>query len=71
MQRAEFPAESSQSEDSPDSSDQMEDLKPEADTGNSEVRSRKAEPRVVEPTTSSNQQPDTQIVLPSEVGRYR
>ena len=64
MQRAEFPAESSQSEDSPDSSDQTEDLKPEADTGNSEVRSREAEPREVEPTTSSNQQLDTQIVLP-------
>ena len=29
MQRAEFPAESSQSEDSPDSSDQTEDLEPE------------------------------------------
>ena len=64
MQRAEFPAEPAQSEDSSGRSDQTEDIKPRANTESSEVRPREVEPREVEPTTSSNQQPDTQIVLP-------
>ena len=64
MQRAEFPAEPSQSEDSPGSSDQAEDTEPRADTESSETGPKEVEPREVEPATSSSQQPGTQIVLP-------
>ena len=64
MQRAEFPAEPSQSEDSPGSSDQTEDAEPRADTESSETGLKEVEPREVEPATSPSQQPGTQIVLP-------
>ena len=65
MQRAEFPARPSESEDSSGSSSRAEDtepregIEPRADTESSETGSRE-----VEPTTSTNQQPRTQIVLP-------
>ena len=59
MQRAEFPAESSESENSSDNSDQAEDMEPRAES--SETGSREVKSREVEPTT--NQQPHTQIVL--------
>ena len=64
MQRAEFPARPSESEDSSDGSSRAEDTEtregePRADTEGSETGSRE-----VEPTTSTNQQPRTQIVLP-------
>ena len=65
MQRAEFPAKPSESEDLPGDLSQTEDTKPRegieprADTESSETGSRE-----VEPTTSTNQQPRTQIVLP-------
>ena len=66
MQRAEFPAGSSESENSSDNSDQAEDTKPkegmEPRAESSETGSREVELREVEPTT--NQQPRTQIVLP-------
>ena len=54
MQRAEFPAEPSQSEDSPGSSDQTEDTKPRVDTESSEVGLREVEPREVKPATSTS-----------------
>ena len=63
MQRAEFPAGSSESEDSSDNSSRAEDTEPregiEPRAESSETGSRE-----VEPTTSTNQQPRTQIVLP-------
>ena len=66
MQRAEFPAESSESENSSDNSDQVEDTEPregmEPRAESSETGLREVESREVEPTT--NQQPHTQIVLP-------
>ena len=70
MQRAEFPAKPSESEDLPGDSSRTEDtepregIEPRADTEGSETGSREVEPREVEPTTSTNQQPRTQIVLP-------
>ena len=63
MQRAEFPAGPSESEDSSDDSSRAEDTEPregiEPGAESSETGSRE-----VEPTTSTNQQPSTQIVLP-------
>ena len=65
MQRAEFPAKPSESEDLPGDSSRTEDtepmegIEPRADMESSETGSRE-----VEPTTSTNQQPHTQIVLP-------
>ena len=63
MQRAEFPAESSESENSSDNSDQVEDTEPregmEPRTESSETGSREVESREVEPTT--NQQPHTKL----------
>ena len=70
MQRAEFPAKPSKSEDLPGGSSRTEDIKlregiePRADTEGSETGSREVKPREVEPATSTNQQPRTQIVLP-------
>ena len=67
MQRAEFPAGSSESEDSSDNLDQVEDTEPregmEPRAESSETGSREVESKEVEPTTT-NQQPRTQIVLP-------
>ena len=64
MQRAEFPAEPSQSEDLLGSSNQTKDTEPRADTESSETGPREVEPREVEPATSTSQQQCTQIVLP-------
>ena len=70
MQRAEFPAKHSQSEDLLGSSNRTKDTEPRedtelrADTEGSETGPREVEPREVEPATSANQQPSTQIVLP-------
>ena len=70
MQRAEFPAKPSESEDLPGGSSRTEDtepregIEPRADTEGSETGPREVEPREVEPATSTNQQPRTQIVLP-------
>ena len=59
MQRAEFPAETSQSEDLPSSSSRTEDTEPWADTEDS-----KTGPGEVEPATLTSQQQRTSIVLP-------
>ena len=59
MQRAEFPAETSQSEDLPSSSSQTEDTEPRADTEDSETG-----PGEVEPAALTSQQWRTSIVLP-------
>ena len=59
MQRAEFPAETSQSEDLPSSSSRTEDTDPQADTEDSETR-----PREGEPAASTSQPQCTSIVLP-------
>ena len=63
MQRAEFPAGSSESEDSSDNSSQAEDTEPREGI-EPRVESSETGSREVEPTTSTNQQPRTQIVLP-------
>ena len=65
IQRAEFPAKPSKSEDLPGSSSRTEDtepregIEPRADTEVSETG-----PREVEPAAVTSQQPRTQIVLP-------
>ena len=64
MQRAKFPAVIPQSEDSPSSSSRTEDTEPRANTEGNETGPGEVEPRKVEPATSTNQQPSTQIVLP-------
>ena len=65
MPRATFPEAVSESEDSPASPDQVEDIGPRGDAaprGGAEVE--EAAPRVNEPTALAGQQPRTQIVLP-------
>ena len=59
MQRAEFPAETLQSEDLPSSPSRIEDTEPRADTEDSETG-----PGEVEPSASTSQQRCTTIVLP-------
>ena len=59
MQRAEFPAETPQSEDLPSSPSRIEDTEPRVDTEDS-----KTGPGEGEPTTLTSQQWCTSIVLP-------
>ena len=59
MQRAEFPAETPQSEDMPSSQGRMEVMNPQGDTEESETG-----PREGEPAASTSQQQRTSIVLP-------
>ena len=59
MQRAEFPAETPQSEDMPSSQGRMEVTDPQGDTEDSETG-----PREGEPAASTSQQQRTLIVLP-------
>ena len=59
MQRAKFPAETSQSEDLPSSTSQTEDTEPRPDTEDSETG-----PGETEPATSTSQQQRTLIALP-------
>ena len=59
MQRAEFPAETPQSEDMSSSQGRMEVMEPQGDTEDSETG-----PREGEPATSTSQQQRTPIVLP-------
>ena len=63
MQRAEFPAGPSESEDSSDNSSQVEDTEPREGI-EPRAESNETGSREVEPATSTNQQPRTQIVLP-------
>ena len=58
-QRAEFPAETPQSEDMPSSQGRMEVTNPQGDTEDSETG-----PREGEPAASTSQQQHTPIVLP-------
>ena len=65
MQRAEFPAIASESEDSPGSPDRAEDVEPRGDVvprGETEIE--EARPREDESTAQAGHQPCTQIVLP-------
>ena len=65
MQRAEFPARPSESEDLPGSSSRAEDADPREDTEpRVETEVSETGPREVEPTARTSQQPCTQIVLP-------
>ena len=59
MQRAVFPAETPQSEDTPSSQGRIEVTDPQGDTEDSETG-----PREGEPATSTSQQQRTPIVLP-------
>ena len=59
MQRAKFPAETSQSEDLPSSTSRTENTEPRADTEDSETG-----PGETEPAASTSQQQRTLIVLP-------
>ena len=59
MQRAEFPAETPQSEDLPSSPSRIEDTEPQGDTEDSETG-----PGEVEPAALTSQQQCTPIVLP-------
>ena len=62
MKRAEFPAESSESENLSDNSDQAEDTEPRE--GEPRAKSSEARPREDESTAWAGHQPRTQIVLP-------
>ena len=65
MQRAEFPARPSESEDLPDNSSRAEDAEPREDTEpRVEPEVGETGPMAVEPATRPSQQPCTQIVLP-------
>ena len=65
MQRAEFPARPSESEDLPGSSSRAEDAEPREDTEpRRDTEVSETGPREVEPTARTSQQPHTQIVLP-------
>ena len=63
MKRAEFPAESSESENSSDNSDQAEDTEPREDM-EPRAESSETRPREDESTAQVGHQPRTQIVLP-------
>ena len=65
MQRAEFPAKPSESEDLPGNSSQTEDTEPREDPEpRTDTEDSETGPREVEPAALPSQQPRTQIVLP-------
>ena len=65
MQRAEFPARPSESEDSSGSSSRAEDAEPKEDTEpRADTEVSETGPREVEPAAQPSQQLHTQIVLP-------
>ena len=65
MQRAEFPAKPSKSEDLPGSSNRAEDAEPREDTEpRADTEVSETGPREVRPAALPGQQPRTQIVLP-------
>ena len=65
MPRAEFPAITSESEDTPGSLDQAEDAEPKGDAApRGEAEVEEARPRKDESTARAGHQPCTQIVLP-------
>ena len=65
MQRAEFPAKPSESEDLPGSSSRTEDTEPREDSEpRADTEDSETGPREVEPAALPNQPPRTRIVLP-------